>query len=126
MRHNLQLSETDYMESEAAESTVAVSENEESTSLSSAQIIPSENFGLVTGGTFEMGSPNTKILCLEDETLHTVTVSDFYMSIYEVTGSPTGGHRFLCQLLIFLKNMIFQEKPLFFFAPMEEVVLGIV
>lgn len=79
------------MESEAAESTVEVSESDKSTSPSSAQIIPPENFALITGGTFEMGSLNTEAWRLEDETLHTVTVSDFYMSIYEVTGSPTGG-----------------------------------
>lgn len=112
------------MESEAAESTVEVSESDKSTSPSSAQIIPPENFALITGGTFEMGSLNTEAWRLEDETLHIVTVSDFYMSIYEVTGNPTGGHRFLCQLLLFLKNMIFQEKPLFLFVPMEELVLG--
>lgn len=44
-----------------------------------------ENFVLIEGGTFEMGSPDTEAWRSEDETRHTVTVSDFYMSIYEVT-----------------------------------------
>lgn len=47
--------------------------------------VPSENFVLITGGTFEMGSPDTESWRSEDEILHTVTVSDFYMSMYEVT-----------------------------------------
>lgn len=46
---------------------------------------PPENFALIAGGTFEMGSPDTEAWRSEDETQHTVTVSDFYMSIYEVT-----------------------------------------
>lgn len=44
-----------------------------------------ENFVLIEGGTFEMGSPDTENWRSEDETQHTVIVSDFYMSIYEVT-----------------------------------------
>ncbi len=44
-----------------------------------------QNFVLIKGGTFEMGSPDTESWRLEDEVRHTVTVSDFYMSIYEVT-----------------------------------------
>ena len=44
-----------------------------------------ENFVLITGGTFEMGSPDTEAWRTEDEVRHTVTVSDFYMGIYEVT-----------------------------------------
>lgn len=45
----------------------------------------SENFVLISGGTFQMGSPEDEAWRLEDETQHTVTVSDFYMSIYELT-----------------------------------------
>ncbi|MCM1467617.1 MAG: formylglycine-generating enzyme family protein, partial [Alistipes sp.] len=45
----------------------------------------SENFVPVLGGTFQMGSPESEAWRSEDETQHTVTVSDFYMSIYEVT-----------------------------------------
>ena len=44
-----------------------------------------ENFVFIQGGTFEMGSPDTGSWRSEDETQHTVTVSDFYMSIYELT-----------------------------------------
>lgn len=46
-----------------------------------------ENFVLIEGGTFEMGSPDTEAWRSEDEIRHTVTVSDFCMSIYEVTQS---------------------------------------
>lgn len=46
---------------------------------------PPENFVLISGGTFEMGSPDTEAWRSEDETQHIVTVSDFYMSMYEVT-----------------------------------------
>lgn len=44
-----------------------------------------ENFVLIQGGTFQMGSPEDEAWRLADETQHTVTVSDFYMSIYELT-----------------------------------------
>lgn len=43
------------------------------------------NFVLISGGTYQMGSPETENWRSEDETQHTVTVSDFYMSIYELT-----------------------------------------
>ena len=48
------------------------------------QPIP-EGFILIEGGTFEMGSPDSEAWRSEDEIQHTVTVSDFYMSAYEVT-----------------------------------------
>ncbi len=44
-----------------------------------------EEFVLVQGGTFQMGSPEEEAWRSEDEVLHTVTVSDFYMSAYELT-----------------------------------------
>lgn len=44
-----------------------------------------ENFVMIQGGTFQMGSPTDEAWRSEDETQHTVTVSDFYMSIYELT-----------------------------------------
>lgn len=47
-------------------------------------LIP-ENFVLIKGGTFQMGSPGTEAWRSADETQHTVTVSDFYMSKYELT-----------------------------------------
>ncbi len=44
-----------------------------------------DGFIRVTGGTFQMGSPDAESWRSDDETQHTVTVSDFYMSPYEVT-----------------------------------------
>ena len=44
-----------------------------------------EGFLLITGGTFTMGSPESEPWRSEDETRHSVSVSDFYMSAYEVT-----------------------------------------
>lgn len=44
-----------------------------------------ENFVLIEGGSFQMGSPETEAWRGEDETQHSVTVSDFYMSRYELT-----------------------------------------
>lgn len=39
----------------------------------------------ISGGTFSMGSPDSERQRQEDETLHDVTVSAFYMDAYEVT-----------------------------------------
>lgn len=44
-----------------------------------------DNFILVEGSTFSMGSPDSEAWRSDDETQHTVTVSDFYMSVFEVT-----------------------------------------
>ena len=44
-----------------------------------------DSFICVTGGTFQMGSPDTESWRSDDEAQHTVTVSDFYMAPYEVT-----------------------------------------
>ena len=44
-----------------------------------------DGFILVSGGTFEMGSPETESWRSDDELLHTVTVSDFYISPFELT-----------------------------------------
>lgn len=44
-----------------------------------------DGFILITGGTFQMGSPDTESWRSDDETQHPVTVSDFYMAPYEVT-----------------------------------------
>lgn len=44
-----------------------------------------EDFVLISGGTFQMGSPESEAWRSADETPHTVTVSDFYMCRYEVT-----------------------------------------
>lgn len=44
-----------------------------------------DNFVLIEGGTFQMGSPESEAWRSTDETQHSVTVSDFYMSKYELT-----------------------------------------
>lgn len=44
-----------------------------------------DNFILIQGGTFQMGSPESEAWRSADETQHSVTVSDFYMSKYELT-----------------------------------------
>jgi len=44
-----------------------------------------EEFILISGGTFQMGSSESEAWRMEDETIHTVTISDFYISQYEVT-----------------------------------------
>ncbi len=44
-----------------------------------------ENFVLIKGGSFQMGSHDSEAWRSADETQHSVTVSDFYMSKYELT-----------------------------------------
>lgn len=44
-----------------------------------------ENFVLIKGGSFQMGSPESEAWRSADETQYAVTVSDFYMSKYELT-----------------------------------------
>lgn len=60
----------------------------QSESVSSSQPQPveaPEGFVLITGGSFQMGSPDEEAWRSADETQHEVTVSDFYISPYEVT-----------------------------------------
>ena len=45
----------------------------------------SDEFVLIQGGAFQMGSPENEAWRSADETQHSVTVSDFYMSKYELT-----------------------------------------
>ena len=45
----------------------------------------SDEFILIQGGSFQMGSPENEAWRSADETQHSVTVSDFYMSKYELT-----------------------------------------
>ncbi len=67
-------------------STVNNADNISSETNSSAEPINvPENFVLIKGGAFEMGSPETEAWRSDDETQHTVIVSDFYMSVYELT-----------------------------------------
>ena len=44
-----------------------------------------DDFVLIQGGTFMMGSPETENWRIDDETLHEVTVSSFYMDPHEAT-----------------------------------------
>lgn len=64
--------------------TVSESSTEHTTTETGPAAVP-ENFVLIKGGTFRMGSPEDEPWRSEDEIQHTVTVSDFYMSCYEVT-----------------------------------------
>ena len=57
----------------------------QSSSLEVTDMNISDNFVLIKGGTFQMGSPESEAWRSADETQHTVTVSDFYMSKYELT-----------------------------------------
>lgn len=59
--------------------------NTESTSGDTQTVEAPENFVLIKGGTFQMGSPEDEAWRSSDETQHSVTVSDFYMSQYELT-----------------------------------------
>lgn len=52
---------------------------------SAAPVEVPEGFVLISGGSFAMGSPDAEAWRSADETQHTVTVSDFYISPYEVT-----------------------------------------
>lgn len=55
---------------------------------SSLEVIDTDipnNFVLIKGGSFQMGSPDSEAWRSADETQHLVTVSDFYMSKYELT-----------------------------------------
>ncbi len=44
-----------------------------------------DNYVLIEGGSFMMGSPETENWRISDETQHEVTLSDFYISAYEIT-----------------------------------------
>lgn len=57
--------------------------SDESEAVSEGTVL--DNFVYIQGGTFTMGSPDEEVWRSEDEIQHTVTVSDFYMSPYEVT-----------------------------------------
>lgn len=65
------------------ESDTSISETSED--VSDADPSMPEGFILIEGGMFEMGSPESEAWRSEDETQHSVTVSNFYMSAYEVT-----------------------------------------
>ena len=49
------------------------------------EIVPPEEFVRISGGTFQMGSPDSEAWRIKDEATHAVTLSDFYISKFEVT-----------------------------------------
>ena len=59
--------------------------NESSDGANAVDIEVPEGFVFIKGGSFTMGSPDSEPWRGDDETEHSVTVSDFYMSVYEVT-----------------------------------------
>ena len=59
--------------------------NVEDSPVQTTEVNVADDFIPITGGTFQMGSPDTESWRSDDETQHPVTVSDFYMSPYEVT-----------------------------------------
>jgi formylglycine-generating enzyme required for sulfatase activity len=63
---------------------------------------PFPGFIRITGGTFIMGSPETEEGHEEDETQHTVTVDDFYISEKEIT---------LAEFKIFIKETGLKTLP---------------
>lgn len=78
-------------QAEPSESSVSLAETENGETdfepeVSVSQTVSAEDgFLLIQGGTFAMGSPEDEPWRSEDETLHTVAVSDFYISPFEVT-----------------------------------------
>lgn len=75
------------VQSESSTTSNSTSENETGNggnSMPANENIP-ENFVLISGGTFDMGSPESEAWRSADETLHSVTVSDFYISKFELT-----------------------------------------
>ncbi len=50
-----------------------------------APVSINDGFVMIKGGSFQMGSPESEAWRIDDETLHTVTVSDFYISPFELT-----------------------------------------
>lgn len=69
-------------ESNSSETENALSESD---TLEVSDMIIPDDFVLIRGGTFQMGSPETEAWRSADETQHPVAISDFYMSKYELT-----------------------------------------
>lgn len=65
--------------------TSVENENTSNSALDTSKGNVHENFVLIEGGTFQMGSPESEPWRSEDEKQHSVTVSDFYMSKFELT-----------------------------------------
>lgn len=70
--------------SDEAKEIISLEVAEQEVSENPEKNIP-KNFVLIKGGSFQMGSPESEAWRSADETQHLVTVSDFYMSKYELT-----------------------------------------
>lgn len=71
--------------SQSEDSDTGSEQPPESNSLEVTDMQVPENFVLIKGGSFQMGSPDSEAWRSADETQYLVTVSDFYMSKYELT-----------------------------------------
>lgn len=60
-------------------------ESSQTTEVPGSTAMPEDGFVLIKGGSFQMGSPESEAWRSDDEVQHPVTVSDFFMSSYEVT-----------------------------------------
>lgn len=85
--NNSQETENIKVENKTEENMVSATRTDEDAEITNTapENFVGQNFVLITGGTFDMGSPDTEAWRSEDEVRHTVTISDFYMGIYEVT-----------------------------------------
>ncbi len=72
-------------EENAADETPVPVESTAAPAAESEETPVDDGFVWIEGGTFLMGSPETENWRIDDETQHEVTVSDFWMSPYEVT-----------------------------------------
>lgn len=63
--------------------------NEVSPESTAPEIVPPEEFVRISGSTLQMGSPEAEPWRVADETSHTVSLSDFYISRFEVTQKST-------------------------------------
>ena len=77
--------DTGGMEKSDTEGEAEMKAVEENDAGSQVAVQPPGEFVLIQGGAFQMGSPEEEAWRSEDEVRHTVTVSDFYMSAYELT-----------------------------------------
>lgn len=71
--------------SQSENSDTSSEQSPASSSLEVTDMQVPENFVLIKGGSFQMGSPDSEAWRSADEAQHSVTISDFYMSKYELT-----------------------------------------
>ena len=72
------------MDGESASQSSVSSQSADTSETATNQEAP-EGLVLIEGGSFQMGSPDSEPWRSEDETQHSVTVSNFYISPYELT-----------------------------------------